>query len=185
MRGTASRVWGLIRSADAAMHEAVEVPSGIRKRRRLKSESSTSSRNGLARGASAEGRLYEIPWIGFDLDDPIGFDYIGQAVEMRPTGCPDRRIGSLTALSAADGDRGKQSDCDHDAIVDGLRGLQNLYVERRSRIDLPTRQWPWSGFPAALLRRGTLLAPHCGRRFWLAASSGPAVRLAQQLVPNC
>jgi acetylornithine/succinyldiaminopimelate/putrescine aminotransferase/predicted amino acid dehydrogenase len=190
--GLLRRVWGTDPlGLTRAMHEAVE-------RAKRNSEAPPAevrvvdelSEMVSPRGASAEGRLYEIPMdVVSILDDPDrALNYIGQAVEM--AGDWGARIVGLGSLTGIVGGRGTViAENSPIAITTGnsltaYTALQNLYVASDDLgIDLANETVAVVGVPGSIASvAATLLAPHCGRLLLVGRrSSGPAVRLAQQL----
>jgi 3-acetyloctanal aminotransferase len=142
------------------------------------------------RGATAEGRLYEIPMdVMAILDDPDkALTYISQAVQMAADwGARVVGLGSLTGIVGGRGEIVAQSS--PIAVTTGnsltaYTALQNLYEASDDvGIDLAHETVAVLGVPGSIASvAATLLAPHCGRLLLVGRrSSGPAVRLAQQL----
>lgn len=142
------------------------------------------------RGATAEGRLYEIPMdVTAILDDPDqAVTYIGQAVQMaREWGARIVGLGSLTGIV---GGRGTViAENSSIAVTTGnsltaYTALQNLFEASDDvGIDLSQETVAVVGIPGSIASvAATLLAPHCGRLLLVGRrSSGPATRLAKQL----
>ncbi len=190
--GLLRRVWGTDPlGLTRAMHEAVE-------RAKQHAEAPAAevrvvdelSEMVSPRGASAAGRLYEIPMdVVSILDDPDrALNYIGQAVEM--AGDWGARIVGLGSLTGIVGGRGTVIAANSPiAITTGnsltaYTALQNLYVASDDLgIDLANETVAVVGIPGSIASvAATLLAPHCGRLLLVGRrSSGPAIRLAQQL----
>ena len=142
------------------------------------------------RGASAEGRLYEIPMdVMAILDDPDkALTYIAQAVQMATDwGARVVGLGSLTGIVGSRGEviaEGSQIAVTTGNSLTAYTALQNLYEASDDvGIDLAQESVAVVGVPGSIATvAATLLAPHCGRLLLVGRrSSGPSVRLAQQL----
>jgi 3-acetyloctanal aminotransferase len=142
------------------------------------------------RGASADGRLYEIPMdVMAILDDPDkALTYIAQAVQMATDwGARVVGLGSLTGIVGSRGEviaEGSRIAVTTGNSLTAYTALQNLYEASDDvGIDLAHETVAVVGVPGSIATvAATLLAPHCGRLLLVGRrSSGPSVRLAQQL----
>jgi 3-acetyloctanal aminotransferase len=142
------------------------------------------------RGATADGRLYEIPMdVTAILDDPDrALTYISQAVQMASIwGARVVGLGSLTGIVGGRGTIVAENSTI--AVTTGnsltaYTALQNLFEASDDvGIDLSQETVAVVGVPGSIATvAATLLAPHCGRLILVGRrSSGPSVRLAQQL----
>lgn len=190
--GVLRRMWGTDPlGLTGQLHEAVQ---------RAKSGSQAPPRDvrvvdeltGLVspRGSSAEGRLYEIPMDVFAiLDDPDrALTYIAQAVQMASDwGARIVGLGSLTGIVGGRGTviaEGSPIAVTTGNSLTAYTALQNLFEASDDLgIDLAQETVAVVGIPGSIASvAATLLAPHCGRLLLVGRrSSGPAVRLAQQL----
>ena len=190
--GVLRRMWGTDPlGLTGQLHEAVE---------RAKSGTQSVSREirivdeliGLVspRGATADGRLYEIPMdVMAILDDPDrALKYIAQAVQLASDW--GARIVGLGSLTGIIGGRGTViAENSSIAVTTGnsltaYTALQNLFEASDDvGIDLSQETVAVVGVPGSIATvAATLLAPHCGRLLLVGRrSSGPSVRLAQQL----
>jgi acetylornithine/succinyldiaminopimelate/putrescine aminotransferase/predicted amino acid dehydrogenase len=190
--GVLRRLWGTDPlGLTGQLHEAVQ---------RAKSGSEGTTREirvvdeltGLVspRGSTAEGRLYEIPMdVVAILDDPErALAYIAQAVQMAADwGARVVGLGSLTGIVGGRGTviaEGSPIAVTTGNSLTAYTALQNLYEATDDLgIDLAQETVAVVGVPGSIASvAATLLAPHCGRLILVGRrSSGPAVRLAQQL----
>jgi 3-acetyloctanal aminotransferase len=142
------------------------------------------------RGASVDGRLYEIPMDVMEiLDDPDkALTYIAQAVRMAAEwGARVVGLGSLTGIVGSRGEviaEGSPIAVTTGNSLTAYTALQNLFeASDEVGIDLAQETVAVVGVPGSIASvAATLLAPHCGRLLLVGRrQSGPASRLAQQL----
>jgi acetylornithine/succinyldiaminopimelate/putrescine aminotransferase/predicted amino acid dehydrogenase len=141
-------------------------------------------------GATAEGRLYEIPMDALSiLQDPErALGYIYQAVDMAAEW--GARIVGLGSMTGIVGGRGTAvAERSSIAVTTGnsltaYTALQNLFeATDEAGIDLRDETVVVVGIPGSIASViATLLGPHCGRLLLVGRRfSGPAQRLATQL----